>query len=122
MIDDDAALLALDARDVEIEIVDVRHAAGAVHGQVGLEAPLAAVLATAHDHAASRRVDAADLGVQLHPDAELARALDEQVHHIGVERLERSGGAVKDGDLGARARGDVGKLERDVATADKHQA
>src|SRR5882762_3697485 len=63
LIDDDAARVALDARDVEIEIVDVRRAAGAVHGQVGLEAPLAAVLPTAHDHAATRGVDAAGGGV-----------------------------------------------------------
>jgi len=66
----------------QVQVVDLGNAAGAVDRHVGLEAPLASAAHAPHDEPGRARVDAGDVDAQLHLDAELARALDEQVHEI----------------------------------------
>src|SRR6185503_3552713 len=61
--------------------------------------------------------DAADVGVQLHRDPEIARALHQHGHQVGIEGFERPGAPVKDRHAYAGPRRDVGELERDVAAA-----
>jgi hypothetical protein len=107
----------------EVEIVQIRNAPCAVDGDVSLESPVASVGATVHDDAATvGAVDPAHFRPQLDTDAEAAGALDQEIHEIRVERLQRPRTPVDDRDLCAGPRGDVGEFERDVPAPDEDDA
>src|SRR2546422_6121717 len=62
-------------------------------------------------------LDALDTGVEPHIDPGVARTFRQPAHKVGVEWLKHALRALKDGDLGARARGDVRELSGDVTAA-----
>src|SRR5204863_4621922 len=96
LIHSDAARLALDARGLEIQVVDLGHPARAVDGDIRLEAAVLAALGGVHDEIGAERFDAADLRVDLHTDADFPGALHQQVDEIRVKAFERPGASVED--------------------------
>ena len=67
-----------------------------------------------HRKTVAYSLDAADLRLKLHIDAEFPCLLNQHGHQLGVEALQRTRAAVQHCNLRARARCDVGELEGDV--------
>src|SRR6185295_16369918 len=82
-----------------------------------LEVDLFTASRAAHHEVSGARLDAADLGIQLHADSEIARTLHQHGHQVGIESLERPGAPMEDRHAYAGPRGNVGELERHVAAA-----
>src|SRR5215471_11091043 len=72
LVDGNPALLSLHAAGVEVEGIELGNAAGPVHGQIGLEALLHALLGAAHDEPFPDCVDAPHVDAHLDLDPQLA--------------------------------------------------
>src|SRR5262245_6751370 len=96
LVDRDAPLLDLDAADLEVEIVEIRHTAGAVDGQIGLEAPLHALLDAAYEQPLPDGIDLLHVDAELDLDPQLACAPHEHVDQVGIESFERTRPAMED--------------------------
>jgi hypothetical protein len=102
LVHDDAALLALDVRPVQIEIVELRHTPRAVDDHVRFETALRSTLQTTDGQTVRATIDGSNFGLQLHANSEVACAAHEQIYQIRIKALESSSAPVQDRDVRAR--------------------
>ena len=118
----DPALAGGDAGRLKVQLGQLRHTACAVHHQVCVDRVRPSGGVDGHAVAGPRRLDGTDAGLGAGVDADLGAAGDQQIDQVGIEPLQRSGAAVKDGWSAADPGGDVRELERDEPAADEHHS
>src|SRR5262249_2138703 len=106
----------------QVEIVDLRHAPGGMHHQVGLDRVLLRSCTGVDEQAVALLLNGGDHPVHVHLDAQVPAGLHEQGDEIGGKLLEGAAATVEYLDLCARARSDVGELEGDVAATHEDDA
>src|SRR5262249_18436893 len=121
LVDGHAAFLRLacDPACLKLEVVDLRHPTCTVNGHIRLEAARGLRIRSVNHQAIAALLDSLHPRIQVYLDAELARDFDQLADEIRIETREGTRTAVHDLHMGTGPGGNVGELERDVATTDE---
>jgi hypothetical protein len=117
LIEAESSPLALDPASSEIKVIDVRHAASAVHPHHGLEGMIGAVALRPDFDAVIAFLDSFDGSGEADVDPGPPRLVETRLHQVLVERRQRAIVFVKDRHLATDARGNMGEFEGDVPAA-----
>src|SRR5262245_55765473 len=98
----------LHAPDVELQVVEIGHAACRMYHAIGVHFLFAAAVEL-HAMSVTCGCDGAHLGADSHVDAKRPRPLHQTLHEVRIESLERMPAAMEDDDASAGSRCDVGK-------------
>ena len=118
----DAALADAHTSLFQIQAVEVGHPPGGMNHQIGVEPEMPPLLIRVNPEAGAYPLDRRHGRGRADIDRQVVGALDQQVHQIGVEPAQQALPALKHGDFGRGADGEVGELHRDVAAADQNDA
>ncbi|MEM7392641.1 MAG: SDR family oxidoreductase [Verrucomicrobiota bacterium] len=119
VIDLNAPAFVCDPSRIEVEPVDVGHAASAVEDLVGDERACPSADLGQDFESTLGRFDTLDLHAGVHGDPEVLGRFDERGDRLLLKVAQRSRGDLEQGDLGSRAGEHVGELERDDTGADE---
>src|SRR5262249_49194863 len=112
-----APRIPLDARLVQIHVVDLGHPSGAVNHEIRLKVLLSAVARRAHAQAVAVFVDGGDAVLELEVDADLAAFAYELIDEFRIEALQRPLAAVQDRNPRSGSRRHVRELHGNVAAS-----
>src|SRR6516225_5501284 len=90
LINADAALPAFNVRRFEIQIINLRYAAGAMHHQVGWKCLWGAVDGPMYDEFAGALLDLLYRGFEVQGDTEFCCRVCQPIDHIRIKALERA--------------------------------
>src|SRR5207245_10548464 len=118
LVDGHAAVLRLASHSAcfEVQVVDLRHASSTVNRHVCLNSAGSIPIRCVHEEAIAALLDGLYPSIQMHLNTELACGFDQSADELRIKPLERTRIAVHDLHPGTGTCGDVGELERDVAT------
>lgn len=111
--------IAFDAGGIEVEIVNVRNAAGAVHDQARLHRLVHAAPVRVYPDTTSNRLDPVHAAIETDIDPDPPRLVENTFDQIAIELRQWPIIFVKDCHHCAGACGDVRLFERNIAAADK---
>ena len=109
----------LHAPHIELQVVEIGDASGCVNEVVGVDVSASRTIEM-NAITATDGGDGAHLSSESQVNARGPGPLDETLHEIGVELLERTFATMDDGDMCTRARCDVREFERDIPAAHEH--
>jgi hypothetical protein len=119
-VDRDAPLLMRDLAGLEVQLVDIGDAAGAIDHAIGLDRPLGAALLVDNAQTVAGFSDADGLHARTDRDADAFAFGPYPLDRVGVHVAEQPRQHFEDRDLRAGSGVDVAELERDDAAAHEH--